>query len=107
MAMRNPKVGERIYYTGDMANQPDWGIVTRWGFDGWGQSADLAMDSGKTIRQLSVASFQRTPGARFVFEDAWKSERAQAIRNFEEAVARMRAEDAAGAAQTASVPPQA
>lgn len=81
--------GTRIYYTGDMANQPDDGTITRlvpankYG----GASVDIDFDEGNN-RNVTLLGFAPGPGRRFWLQDDWIQERATKLR---ESQAKMRA----------------
>ena len=76
------EVGDRIYYTGDMANPSDWGTVTvvhgpdRWNSKG---SFELKHDSDHHISHLNHLNLSTGPGLRFITEKAYYETRARKI----------------------------
>lgn len=91
-------VGTRIYYTGDMANLPANGVITRvWSSKFYSLLVDIKWDPeecnfGETVQKsddigLTVASFVSGPGTRFYFEDEWEAERRRAITEFDSQIA--------------------
>ena len=78
--MQKLAVGTRIYYTGDMANQPDEGTVVavrppdRWG----GESYDICLDDGRTMRGIYPSNYSG-PGKRFWTLDEWEADRQRRI----------------------------
>jgi len=81
---RELNVGTLIYYTGDMANQPDFGIVEkinpadRFG----GPSVNVKLEDGRTHRGLPVLAFNPGPGRRFMTADEYHEERRAKIEQF-------------------------
>lgn len=70
------KAGDEIYYTGDMANFPAYGKITKVYSDKYGHFVDIEYhpEDGETkpaSRRLFQASFLPGPGRRFML----KSER--------------------------------
>lgn len=78
-------VGARIYYTGDMANQPAIGTITETRRDRWGFSVDIGWDAEEGLerkpptRGLQAAHFSPGPGQRFYLLDEWRTLRAGRI----------------------------
>ena len=89
--------GTRIYYTGDMANQPSTGTIiathppTRFG----GQSVDIRLDDDyitdnppppadnpHIIRMLLLTSFAPGPGQRFHLLTDWLQARREALKQY-------------------------
>lgn len=67
------KAGDRIFYTGDMANDSDWATVVKVWSDGFGEHVDLQYDSGRTTRVSPSQVGERYEGhcnPRFVTERA-------------------------------------
>jgi hypothetical protein len=60
------KEGTRIYYSGDMANCGDFGVVKRAYSDKWGAFFDIHLDDGRSIKGLHQISFNPGPGRRFM-----------------------------------------
>jgi len=50
--MINMKVGDRIYYTGDMAGTPDYGVITAIYNNIWGNFVNIILDDGREFRKL-------------------------------------------------------
>ena len=67
--------GERIYYTGDMANNEGTGTIIRRYQDRWGDHIDIQMDDGREINQLPICAFSKEYkghcGTRFVTLEAY------------------------------------
>ena len=61
------QVGDRIYYTGDMANNDGEGTVTS--VDA--TTVDIAMDDGREFRRLWATAFNPGLGRRFWLLDEW------------------------------------
>lgn len=59
------KKGERIYYTGDVANHDGRGTITKRWHDKWGHFVNIAMDDGRKIKAIHLLSFQPGAGRRF------------------------------------------
>lgn len=79
----NIEVGTRIYYTGDMANDPAWGTVVmqRGGY------CDIQQDNGHLMASILLCAighrYNGTCNPRFVTETAyhaWRAERLAAYR---------------------------
>ena len=84
-------IGDRIYYTGDMANDQGRGVV--FGRDGdnvWGANVDILMDDGRVIKGLEEINFSERylghGGTRFVLESEYMRWRAERISDLQEAV---------------------
>jgi len=77
----NLKVGQRIYYTGDMANFPTYGTITkiilpdRWGGVSYLIKFDDETYEGDTKKEayINYLSFQPGPGRRFMLEEEQKA----------------------------------
>jgi hypothetical protein len=73
--------GQQIYYTGDMANLPGFGVVaavrtsTRFG----PESYDLSFEDGRRFLGVYGLMFDCGPGRRFWPLDEWKAERQKQI----------------------------
>ena len=78
--------GCRIYYTGDMANDEGFGVVTKRYQDRWGDWVNVVMDDGRIKNSLGVCLFSPEylghGGTRFVTEKAYK---AWEVKRYEEA----------------------
>lgn len=74
-------IGTEIYYTGDMANQSGFGVVsahrpaTRWSKE----TADLKLDDGREINAIGPHMFDASLGRRFVLRTEYETERAEKI----------------------------
>ena len=76
------QAGTRIYYTGDMANCPDFGTITkrqpidpRWNY----KQVDVALDDGRKWRGVMLAGFQPSPGKRWWLESDYEADRQRRI----------------------------
>ena len=84
-------LGQRIYYTGDMANQDGAGMVVavnppdRFAHAG---TVDIALDDGREMRGLYPTMFDPSVGRRFWPLDEWLADRQ---RRMAESVAQMKA----------------
>jgi hypothetical protein len=80
------QVGDRIFYTGDMANQPAFGrIVGRVEDPKWGLSYNIEFadeDQRWQSRGIRPASFQASPGQRFKTLLQYEAERRAAMAQF-------------------------
>lgn len=66
--MTTLKRGDRIYYTGDMANIEGEGAVSRVHQPGpftSGMQYDILMDDGREFRRVFASGFDPGPGRRF------------------------------------------
>jgi len=77
--------GVRIYYTGDMANSSDHGVITKrhpidpkWGY----RKVDILLDDGRIQRGIHCTNFQPAPGRRFWLEMDWQADRERRIAEF-------------------------
>lgn len=70
-------VGTEIYYTGDMANQSGFGVVSALhGPDKWyGGSVDILMEDGREMRRLHFVQFDQSPGRRFMTKTEYTAKR--------------------------------
>lgn len=95
LAMSDLLPGTRIYYGGDMANDPAFGIVTRAWADRFGEHIDVTYDSGRCTR-LSPCQFSREylghGGTRFVTEAEYKRWNEAQMAKLAESIAVMKAE---------------
>ncbi len=85
------KVGDRIYYSGDMANSDGFGTVTRTHSNAtWGDSVDVAFDDGRESRGLHIVQFSPTysgnGSTRFVTEAAYQDWRQARIAEMQQAM---------------------
>lgn len=73
------KENTRIYYGGDMANNPDFGTVKKVYTDKWGTFADIILDDGREIEALPVHMFSDVylghGGTRYVTIEAYNAYR--------------------------------
>ncbi len=87
-------VGTRIYYGGDMANQSDFGVITKHRSDKFGQFVDTKLDDGRVQRSLPLCVFSPVykghGGTRFVTEKAYKEYRQQHLQNMQERMKAMK-----------------
>lgn len=66
--------GDRIYYTGDMANEDGYGKVTSVTDSRWGKQIAIEMKDGRTMT-VGPESFVPSPGRRFWLADEWNEDR--------------------------------
>lgn len=70
-------IGTRIYYTGDMANESDWGTVAAFTEGARGLAVDVLYDSGQLYKGLPVRmighKYQGHCDPRHVTETAFKT----------------------------------
>ncbi len=85
MTLNELPVGTRIYYGGDMANQSDFGVITKHRSDKFGQFVDTKLDDGRVQRSLPLCVFSPVykghGGTRFVTEQAYKEYQIAQIAN--------------------------
>ena len=74
-------LGQRIYYTGDMANAEDFGtiIAVREPNKYAPLSYDIRLDDGRLFKGVWDLSFQPSPGRRFWPLDEWEADRQKRI----------------------------
>ena len=76
MNKENLKVGTRIYYGGDMANDEGFGTITNYMTSNFGTFLTVKMDDGREFKSLSTMSFSEEylghGGTRWVTEEAYK-----------------------------------
>jgi len=73
------KMGERIYYTGDMANPSDFGTIAEIiRPERWGMSYHLNLDDGRSFT-IGPEMFHPGPGRRFWPLDEWEADRRRRI----------------------------
>ena len=77
------KIGERIFYTGDMANPEGWGKISDIKDDEWGIRYTITLKDGRVERELYPAMFEKSVGQRFKTENQVKQEQAERLRRFE------------------------
>ncbi|MBE3126174.1 MAG: hypothetical protein IMZ57_11030 [Acidobacteria bacterium] len=88
-AVQDPKheggilvAGEKIYYTGDMANADGFGEIVLVDSSGrFGTQVKIKMDDGRSF-WISPASFVPGPGRRFMLKSEADAERAERIASF-------------------------
>jgi len=83
--------GQRIYYTGDMANIEDYGTVTniRPPNRFYGESYDITLDDGREQRDIQQVSFDPGPGRRFWPAMEWDQHRAQQLKESQASMRRV------------------
>ena len=71
----------RIYYTGDMANSEDFGVITAIRpADRWGpHSYDIRLDDGREWSGVFALSFTPGAGRRFWPYEEWEADRQRRI----------------------------
>jgi hypothetical protein len=74
-------IGTEIYYTGDMANQSGFGVITahRAGGNYGSPSMDILMEDGREMFAIHMANFGRHPGRRFWTKAEYMMDRQQKI----------------------------
>lgn len=77
------KIGERIFYTGDMANVEGWGVISDIKDDEWGLRYTVTLKDSRVCRELYPAMFEKSVGQRFKTENQVKQEQAERLRCFE------------------------
>ena len=77
------EIGERIFYTGDMANSEGWGKISDIKDDEWGLSYTVTLKDGRVCRELYPAMFEKSAGQRFKTESQVKQEQAEHLKRFE------------------------
>ena len=85
------QAGDRIYYTGDMANIEDEGIIIkRHEADNYAPvNYDIHLNDGREFRRVYHLSFAAGSGRRFWLLSEYKADRAQKMREFQEHLRRM------------------
>ena len=77
MDKQSLKKGTRIYYTGDMANEEGFGVITHRSNGRFGSFVTLKMDDGRLFESLSATQFSDVYeghcGTRFVTATAYKA----------------------------------
>jgi hypothetical protein len=77
------EIGERIFYTGDIANPEGWGTISDIKDDEWGIRYTVTLKDGRVLRELYPAMFEKSVGQRFKTENQVKQEQAEHLRRFE------------------------
>jgi len=73
--------GDKIYYTGDMANEPGILIITSIYKDKWGEWVDMkhipekGEEERPDIKSLPISHFEPGIGRRFWLLDEWNAKR--------------------------------
>ncbi len=65
---------DRIYFNGDMANFPDFGVIKKRTDDKWGINYEIHLDDGRIFHVSAVAfskEYKGHGGTRFVTEKAY------------------------------------
>lgn len=78
--MTNLKVGQKIYYTGDMANTSDFGEIVNIINDKWGLRYDVKLNDGRLFRAVMHLGFDKGPGQRFKTIEQWQEERQESLK---------------------------
>ncbi len=74
--------GTRIFYTGDMANSEDYGVIISYTPPGkWSDNIKVRLDDGR-IFNISSPSFSPGPGRRFWLADDWDTDKQKRINAF-------------------------
>ena len=75
------KLGDKIYYTGDMANSEGFGQIVfinppnRWA----GETYDIAFDDGRVFKGIYPEMFDAGSGRRFWPLEEWQEDRQRRI----------------------------
>ena len=77
------KIGDCIFYTGDMANCEGWGKITDIKDDNWGLRYTVTLKDGRVFRDIYPAMFEKSAGQRFKIESQVKQEQAEQLRRYE------------------------
>jgi hypothetical protein len=77
------KIGDHIFYTGDMTNWEDWGEITDIKDDNWGLRYTVTLKDGRVFRDLYPAMFEKSVGQRFKTENQVKQEQAEYLKRLE------------------------
>ena len=73
--------GTRVYYTGDSANHPSEGAISRVIRDPkWGLSYDIVFDDGRLFRSVNPLAFNDGVGRRFYPLAEWMALRAERLK---------------------------
>ena len=73
--MQKLKIGDKFYYTGDMANHAGFGVITA----RHNQFIDAKLDDGRVLKGIYTAMFEEGSGQRFKLIDQYNAERAKAL----------------------------
>lgn len=78
------KPGTKIYYTGDMANIEDFGIITKFHEPTKyaPQRMDIELNDGRVFPQIYCSNLQLGPGRRFWLADDWKKDQKEKMDSF-------------------------
>ena len=80
------KKNTKIYYTGDQANHPGFGIITRSFEDKWGKWSDIKIDDGRAFKNTPTniisTQYNGTCGSRFVTKNAYDTYRAEVLKQY-------------------------
>jgi len=77
------KMGDHIFYTGDIANFEGWGAITDIKDDDWGLRYTITLKDGRVFRDLFPAMFEKSVGQRFKTGNQVKQEQAEHLKRFE------------------------
>jgi hypothetical protein len=78
------KEGDRYYYTGDMANASDFGVITKITSDKWGTRFWGKLDDGREQKAVTILVFEKGVGQRFKTIEQYNQERAEQFKKMEE-----------------------
>lgn len=87
-AAQNLQVGDRFFYTGDMANAATWGTVLARIEDKWGLHYSVVYDDcrfegdTRTSARVEVYGFYPAPGQRFKTEQQYNEERQRILERY-------------------------
>jgi len=84
------QVGVEIYYSGDGANDPGFGKVTKVNtpdrFDSG--SVEILMEDERVWKRVGYVSFIPGPGVRFHIKKIWQKDRAEKVKQFLEGISK-------------------
>lgn len=86
------QIGDRVHYTGDMANLPGQGIIIkRREADNYAPiSYDVKFDDeDRMFRGVTYLSFEPGPGRRFWLFSEWKEDREKRIQQMQQEMSKM------------------
>lgn len=84
-----PLVGSKIYYTGDMANQPYFAKVVEIREDSWGTKFLLEEVENGEKHWIEAISFSESPGQRFKTMQQYNDEREEQMAEFKRTMERL------------------
>lgn len=83
--MTKLNVGQKIFYTGDMANQEGFGVIesiepaNKW----HGECYNIKMEDGREWNKVQPVQFFKSPGQRFMTIEQYEQDRKERLERFE------------------------